>query len=152
MKHESGGLPPPSEVTTKPGRPICPAQEMAGVKWPPTQNGQTRKCGEKGSWLGPPDLTNCVSEWMTDINDAKAVTSLNANIRGRELHAGDLKKATTHLIPELVRKLKMQMTGDKSSASRDMVHRFNKSTSSLLDSNSGLEYAQDVRHLPDCLP
>ncbi|XP_052257058.1 adhesion G protein-coupled receptor L3-like isoform X2 [Dreissena polymorpha] len=159
---------PESEVTTvsqgqdkKPGRPICPAQEMAGVKWPPTQNGQTRKvkcpigmsgdavwqCGEKGSWLGPPDLTNCVSEWMTDINDAidsdmpveKAVTSLNANIRGRELHAGDLKKATTHLIPELVRKLKMQMTGDKSSASRDMVHRFNKeivkSTSSLLDSS-----------------
>ncbi|XP_052775573.1 adhesion G protein-coupled receptor L2-like isoform X2 [Mya arenaria] len=169
------GQPPPVSTegqdyhvgTTEPGdrdhgngSSLCKGREEAGLIWPSTMAGHTHKvicpqdqtgaaawrCGSDGQWAGSPDLSDCVSMWMeniqamidTDQPADEAIKELNSKIKGKSLQAGDLKRATIHVLPGLITKMKKEIQSDMSLQDRrNKVHSFSKaivkSGSSLLD-------------------
>ncbi|XP_045158633.2 adhesion G protein-coupled receptor L1-like isoform X1 [Mercenaria mercenaria] len=137
---------------------FCSKEEMYGVLWEKTNGGEMsiadcpsdmkgvarRHCGRDGKWAGNPDLTDCISIWMDEVQtmidlDVPAemtVSKLNSKMKGKALGAGDLKQASTRVIPGLINKIKKEITRDMPKEIRkEKVHSFTKE---IVKSGSGL--------------
>ncbi|XP_060605244.1 adhesion G protein-coupled receptor L1-like isoform X2 [Ruditapes philippinarum] len=136
----------------------CPEEELHGLFWEKTLAGKMsitdcpvdmlgearRQCGRNGKWDRYPDLTDCVSVWMEElqtmidfeVSAELTISKLNSKMKGKVLGAGDLKQASINVLPRLVTKMKKEMTRDMpKQVKKEKVQSFTKE---MVKSGSGL--------------